>query len=225
MQFSWERAQSVLLTIAALTIAGVLVHREFGKPQVPSAVEERKSASEPGWQEIVAAGRMIGDSAAPIKVIEFADLECPFCRRYIDTLEAVRARYPKQVSLVFVHYPLNIHRFAPIAARVAECAGDQGRFSQMVNALYHDQASFGLKPWSTFAKTALVPDSLKFAVCVTDTIARPEIARGIAAARKFNVIGTPTVLVNDWRFGSTPTLEALTKAIDKALGSKGSQAH
>jgi protein-disulfide isomerase len=45
-----------------------------------------------------------------------------------------------------VHFPLPMHRFAEPAARVAECAGDQGRFEAMYDLLFEQQDKFGSKP-------------------------------------------------------------------------------
>jgi protein-disulfide isomerase len=48
----------------------------------------------------------------------------------------------KQVSLIYIHFPLTGHRFAMPAARAAECAGNQGRFQAMYDQLFDGQDSF-----------------------------------------------------------------------------------
>jgi protein-disulfide isomerase len=53
-------------------------------------------------------------------------------------------RHPRDVRIVFRHFPLRIHRLAIQAAKAAECASDQGRFQSMSDALYAHQDSVGI---------------------------------------------------------------------------------
>lgn len=67
-----------------------------------------------------------GDVNAPISIVEFSDLECPYCKRFHDTLTQVLADNP-QVNLVYRHFPLSsLHSKAPKEAEAAECAGELG---------------------------------------------------------------------------------------------------
>lgn len=82
MRENWERALSSLIAIAAVAIAVVLVHREFfsgGESQASTPTEPAYYSS---WKELLGVGRLIGDTAAPVKIIEFGDLECPACRGF-----------------------------------------------------------------------------------------------------------------------------------------------
>jgi len=173
------------------------------------------------WREALDAGRVIGPSTAPLKLIEFADLECPFCRSFHKVVLSVLAKYPEDVALVFVHAPLNGHRFAHPAARAAECAQDQGRFALFVDHLYTGQDSPGLKTWVAFARDAGVQDTSRFAQCAASNATMEIAERGTEVARKLEIRGTPTVLLNDWRFGSPPSVEELETAIDSLRKRKG----
>ena len=217
MSTVWERAQSTLVTLAAVAVAIALLHREFGSSSSAGSGDERKSERVEGWQNIVPAGRVLANPAANVKLIEFADLECPFCRQFNTTMRAVAQRYPKDVSIVFVHLPLSMHRFARPAARAAECAATQGRFPQMVDQLYGGQDSYGLKPWTAFALRAGVGDTVAFAQCMLDTMPVAAVNRGVAVAQKLGIRSTPTVLVNDLKFGSPPEVSELFRVIDSAL--------
>ena len=215
MNITFERIQSAAMVVAATTIALVLVHREFFSSGSAVRREPQRIESVRGWRDIVPAGRLIGDTGAPIKIIEFADLECPFCRRFSATLRSVAAKYPKDVAIVFVHFPLTMHRFAQPAAKAAECAAEQGRFAEMVDVLYAGQDSLGLKPWAEYAKASGVADSSRFGRCVTDGAVPSAIVSGIAMGRKLKVAGTPTVLVNDERFAIVPADSELVAVIEK----------
>lgn len=213
MTVNWERAQSTLMALATMAVAVVLVHREFA-PAAGRSRSERIS----NWRTILPDARIIGDSNAPVKIVEFADLQCPACKDFNAHLIRLERKYGDHVAVAFVHFPLPMHPLAIPAARAAECANSQGRFAVMVDTLYSGQSSFGTRPWGAFARAAGVPDSAAFAVCMSDTLTTPRIiVAGRTVGQKFQVNGTPTVLVNDWRFGSTPTDTEIEEAIVKAL--------
>src|SRR6185437_2837175 len=125
---SIDRALNVSIAVAALAMAGVVVRREMAPsiPTIPGANLPPRFVST--WKDLLPHAIPLGDSSGAVKVIEFADFECPFCRRFDSTMHVVVARYPGQVSRYFVHFPLpTLHRFALPAARAAECAGRLGR--------------------------------------------------------------------------------------------------
>lgn len=67
-----------------------------------------------------------GDRQAPISIIEFSDTECPFCKRFHDTMNQVVSEYDGQVNWIYRHFPLtSLHSKAPREAEALECAGDQ----------------------------------------------------------------------------------------------------
>lgn len=66
-----------------------------------------------------------GDPAAPVKVIEFGDTECPACKRFHPTLARLVREYPGKVAWVFRHYPIDeIHPKARKEAEATECAAE-----------------------------------------------------------------------------------------------------
>lgn len=68
-----------------------------------------------------------GNPDAPITVVEFSDLECPFCKRFHPTVEQLLAEYPNEVNWVYRHFPLDsLHRKARPEAVATECAGELG---------------------------------------------------------------------------------------------------
>lgn len=219
MRIMWDRIQTTLVTTAAIAVAGAVVHREFFDRAAASA-PHRQPQSVAAWRDILPAGRVIGNPNARVKLIEFADLECPFCRRFQNTLNEATAKYPDDVALVFVHLPLEMHRFARYAAKMAECGAAQGRFMDLVNVIYQRQDSLGLRPRLAYARDAGIGDSVAFERCVADTATPPMVAKGLAAARKLNLTATPTLLLNNWRFGGVPSDSELYRAIDDVLAGR-----
>jgi protein-disulfide isomerase len=72
---------------------------------------------------------ILGNPDAPIKIVEYSDLECPFCKTYHPTLKKIMSEYGKdgKVAWVYRHLPLDsIHPKARKEAEAAECAGELG---------------------------------------------------------------------------------------------------
>jgi protein-disulfide isomerase len=204
--------------VCALVTTSVIIHREFfSSAQAGRASADQKPALIPHWQDYLDKGVRMGPQHAKVQLIEFADFECPFCGTFHKTLKTVQDRYPDQVSLAYLHFPLLMHRFAVPAARVAECAANQGRFEAMYEQLFDGQDSFGLKPWSEYATAAGIPDLTAFDECIKSSDPVPRIEQGKELGKKLNVQGTPTIIINGWKLGRPPTEEELDGMVKKIL--------
>jgi protein-disulfide isomerase len=217
-----EIATSVLVACAVI-IAGSAVYRTIA----PASRSPIRIAAEPpklveNWEGIVSDGIPLFDSPAnprsDVTIAVFSDLECPFCRRFHKEITELHAE--KGIRVLFLHYPLRIHRNARAAAIAAECAIDQGRFLGFLDAVFAQQDSLGLRSWSQFGVDAGVPDTARFDACVRDKGEVPRLQRHITLARSLGVHGTPTVIVNGWLFSRSPTHLELRAAIDSILKGK-----
>lgn len=217
-----ETLLTLILATSAVVIAAALARREFVNTTSTSAVSVATLRSDApsqveDWERIALAGLRFGSSAAPVMILEFSDLECPFCRRFHSTLQAVRARFGAKVAYVFVHYPLPMHRLARHAARGLECADLQGRSEAYLDVVFGKQDSLGLKPWSSYAVDAGVPDTGRYRRCLEDATPLPRIETGLAEGAKLDISGTPTVIVNGWRFPNPPDDSLLSAVILRLL--------
>ena len=131
----------------------------------------------------------------------------------------MRTEYGDSVAYTFIHFPLSGHQHAYPAARAAECAESQGRFDAFVGAVFEGQEKLG-QPWSTYAQEARVPDSLAFSTCVRDTSRVDRIDRGRAVGALLKVRGTPTVIVNGWRFPTTPSDSLMRRVVGELLSGR-----
>jgi protein-disulfide isomerase len=217
MQERFDRVLSVTLFICAISVTGTVVHRELASPPKRALPLLEKPTLVATWRDALGVGIEIGSHAAPIKVVEFADLECPFCKRFHEDMLAVMKRHPQDVSLVFVHFPIGGHRFARQAARAAECADLRGRFADLVSRLYAQQDSIGLKSWGAFAQDIGIADTASFRHCALDPSTIKRIDAGKAFGDKIGVNATPTVLVNGWRYGRAPDENELERIVQRVL--------
>jgi protein-disulfide isomerase len=188
--------------ICTIIMTGVTLNRQFGPgSQRPTGRSSQPPVRVDNWDALVRDGRRFGPDTAGIKMVVFADFECPGCAGFATvTYPDFEARYRGQVSLVYRHWPLTKHKLAYAAARAAECAGAQGRFKELHDTLYAQQQRIGMKSFRQFATEAGVKDLRSFDACTNSDAPVHEIDRDIAAARSIGGTGTPTVLVNGWLF-------------------------
>lgn len=67
-----------------------------------------------------------GDINAPVVIVEYSDLDCPFCKRYHETMKQVVEEYGDNVAWVYRHHPIDqLHPNARKASVASECANEQ----------------------------------------------------------------------------------------------------
>jgi protein-disulfide isomerase len=179
-----------------------------------SSREEASAAASPefeNWSEEFERGIVTGPADAPIKIIEFTDLQCPACARWSPTLDSLLIEYPATVQVSTHHFPIAaIHPFAMAAAVAAECADRQNSFRAFASIVYANQALMGVKSWHQFARDGGIPDVDAFEKCASQgPDAFPRIAYGLALAEKIGVRGTPSIWLNGVMVNPRPTLEQL----------------
>jgi protein-disulfide isomerase len=220
MKTKLDSIVAVTLVVCALAMTCVVLHREFLASSPTNAKTEAKPGYIKEWRAYFAKGIHIGWTEAPVQLQEFADFECPYCGSFHTVLKVVRARYPNQVALSYVDFPLPGHRFAMPAARVAECAGDQGRFEAIYDQLFEGQDQFGLRAWDDYATAAGVPDMAAFDACIKKTDPIPRVEEGRVLGAKLDVRGTPTIIINGWKLPRPPTAEELDQMVQRIIADK-----
>ena len=220
MKAKLETALTLTLVACALAVTGLLLKREFLKESDSSTHADQKPAYNPSWRSEIAKGIRMGSIEAPVQLLEFADFECPFCGSFHRNLKDIQRKYPAQIAVTYFHFPIPGHRFALPAARVAECAGEQGRFEAMHDQLFDGQDQFGLKPWHEYATAAGVPDIPAFDACTKKSDPIPRVEEGKELGAKLDVQGTPTIIINGWKLGHPPNAEELNGMVKKILANR-----
>ncbi|MGH7468760.1 MAG: DsbA family protein [Pseudomonas sp.] len=151
----------------------------------------------------------------------FADLECPYCRRFQQQIDSAFSKQQLRVRTLYVHFPLRNHKFAMPAAIASECAAEQGRFGAFVKSVYYKQDSLGLKSWSSFAYDAGAFDSTSFRTCLARGAVSERVAQGMEIGRRLGVRGTPTVIISGWLFNRPPNPTELPSIIANWAAGRG----
>jgi len=137
----------------------------------------------------------VGDAKAKVLLLEFSDYQCPFCGKYAnETYSKIVDDYVKtgKVRYMMRNFPLEqIHPFAEKAAEAAECAGEQGKYWEMHERLFKNQASLDAKEIPGHA-VVLGMDQAQFKQCLDTGKFTAKVKADIADGAKVNVRGTPT---------------------------------
>jgi protein-disulfide isomerase len=89
-----------------------------------------------------AKDHILGNPNAQVKVVEYADLECPYCKTFHTTMHQIMDYYGTSGKVAWVYRPFplgQLHSKAPKEAEAAECAADQGgdaTFYKYLDAVY-----------------------------------------------------------------------------------------
>ncbi len=166
-----------------------------------------------------------GPAGAKITIVEFSDFECPFCKRGRDIMQQVMKMYPNDVRIAFKHLPLDFHANAEPASRAAIAAGNQGKFWEMYNALFDNQAKLkdGDALFDAQAK-ALGLNMEKFKADMNSAETKKIIADDKEIASKNGIQGTPAFFVNGIGVRGAYPPEHFKKIIDRLLEGKKSAA-
>jgi protein-disulfide isomerase len=87
-----------------------------------------------------------GNPDAPVTLEEFGDFQCPPCGTFASFGEKLLQEYDSRLRIVFHNFPLEAHDHAREAALAAEAAGFQGKFWEMHDMLYQEQAFWSFVP-------------------------------------------------------------------------------
>ena len=157
-----------------------------------------------------------GGAKAPVTIVEFSDLQCPFCARANASISDVVKRYGADVKIVFKNFPLDIHPNAPLAHRAALAAGEQGKFWEMHDALFAKQSNATRDGVLGMARE-LGLDLARFQSDFESGRFDTRIERDKQEGDRLGVDGTPTFFINGARLvGAQPTSE-FVRVIDREL--------
>jgi protein-disulfide isomerase len=203
--FSSTRTRLFVVTVAAamvVVIAAVAIGRAAGgASSAPPAQPSGAAVTNALFRGIPQAGVTLGNPSAPVTLTEFADLQCPFCRQYSDTvLPTVVQRYVRtgQVKLVFRTLAF-IGPDSERAAQMAAAAALQNRLWQFDDLVYRNQGQENSGYVTdaylrSIANAAGVNADEAFAQR-TSAAVRDELAAANSQAGRLGVNSTPSFLV------------------------------
>jgi protein-disulfide isomerase len=169
-----------------------------------------------------------GPTNAPVKVTEYSDFLCPFCRQIAGAFAQYLPASAGRVAIYYKHYPLDaecnphvertIHAGACLLARGGICAEAQEKFWP-----YHDRV-FGseLKDPQAADVARLAAeagvDPTAFQACLGAAATQARLAADVEEAWKAGVRGTPTLFINGKKL---PRINDFVQTVDKEAAKLG----
>lgn len=172
------------------------------------------------------SGRVEGAANAPVRIIEYADFQCPFCKRYwSETAPALRAELVDTgaAAIEFRHFVV-LGPESQSAAEAAECALDQGRFWEMHDLLFTKQGAehsgvfehAKLKRYARELAEALdggAFDVEAFDRCLDGREKRAVVQEMTSEAAKLGIESTPSFVVGGFVIRGAQPLETFRQAV------------
>lgn len=177
---------------------------------------------EPIRVDVAATGPAKGPANAPVTIVEFSDFQCPFCSRLTPTLKQVEEKYGNKIRLVFRQYPLPFHQNAQKAAEASLCALDQGKFWELHDAMFGNQAELGVDQLKAKA-ASLGMNADKFNKCLDSGEKAAAIQADVKAGSAAGVNGTPAMFINGRFINGAVPIDQITTVIDDELRRAGNK--
>ena len=136
-----------------------------------------------------------GAAKGPVTITIFDDFQCPYCARLLPTLDKVLASYPKQVRLVYKHFPLSMHKFARSAALASIAARNQGKFWPLHDQLFANYNKLNDVLIRELAEKVGL-DMARFDQDLASPALQQEVAADMQLGTQVGVRGTPAVYIN-----------------------------
>lgn len=160
---------------------------------------------------------------AHITLVEFGDLQCPYCRRFSDWYRALPRELVGGTTLVFKHLPLPMHPWAELAAEYSACASRQSASAFWELASYFLSHQDEITPTNVKDKIALaLPQASTSAVqevasCVAVGAGAAVVARDVAVGKELAVSSTPTLYIDGRRAPLLHSEEDLRQLLEREL--------
>jgi len=143
---------------------------------------------------------IVGNPNAQIIILEYSDLECPFCKTFHGTMHQIVENSNGKVAWVYRHYPLEFHTKAFAEAEAAECAWDQGgndAFWEYVDRIFEITPSNNGLDTAKLSETAeyIGLDVGAFKTCLASGKFKAKVDADIDAGEKDGVSGTPHSII------------------------------
>ncbi|HLC85282.1 MAG TPA: DsbA family protein [Candidatus Nanoarchaeia archaeon] len=136
---------------------------------------------------------------APVTLVEFVDLQCPFCSSTHPTIARLREEFGDDLNYVLKHAPNgDIHPQALLAAVAAHCAHGQAARDDFVTNAFEHQADLSYPVLRDIAQ-GLSLDLKAFDECMRSDESKQAIESDLMEAARVDIRGTPTIFINGAR--------------------------
>jgi protein-disulfide isomerase len=203
-------------SLNAVRYVAHLADQGYTQTEIGEAIDKRYRASDPKPIDVSDAP-MEGSPNARVTLVEFADYECPHCKRFQPVLRQVLDEFKGDVRLYFKHYPLPQHTNARLAAEAAVAAQKQGKFWSFQDKLWENQDSLSPAEMEKFAKEAGL-DVSKFRADLDDPKTKARVQKDRTEGTALGLSSTPTLYINGREYTDAKDTESLREWLKEEIG-------
>jgi protein-disulfide isomerase len=172
----------------------------------------------PGADDIKPMG--CDKKSCSITIVEYSEFQCPYCSRVMPAVKRILTEYRGKVSWTVRDFPLSFHDRARPAAIAAHCAGDQGKYWGMYQAMFENQTELQDDHLKKYAMK-LVPNKAKWEECFKNSGPKNAlIDANMESGMKVGVSGTPAFFINGRRLSGALPYEEFKRVIDEELAQR-----
>lgn len=157
-----------------------------------------------------------GSRNAPVMIIEFADFQCPYCQQMHPELKILQQELAGKVAVAFKDFPLAMHANAEKAAEAARCAGEQGKYWDFHDELFHNSENLEVAQLKQFARD-LKLNQPNFDACLDSGKEAAAVQKDLAQGRQLGVRATPSFFFNGRLFTGAMDYFTLRSLVETLL--------
>jgi protein-disulfide isomerase len=193
-----------------------LVDQGFTDSEISESIAKRYRGGEPKTIDLAEAP-MKGSPSAKVTLVEFADYECPHCKRLQPVLRQIVDEFRGDVKVYFKHYPLPQHTNARLAAEAAVAANKQGKFWAFQDKLWDKQDELSPAEIEKLAKESGL-DMTKFRADLAAPATKDRVQKDRTDGQTLGLQATPAVYINGREFSDPKDTDSLREWIKEELG-------
>jgi len=157
----------------------------------------------------------LGPENAPVRLVEFADYQCPYCAKVNPHIAKLREEFGDKVSVYFKDLPLQMHANARKAAEAARCAGDQNKFWEFHDQLFRS-AQLEVPQLKQQARDMKL-DGDKFDKCLDEGTQASAVQKDLTDAQALGLSGTPAFFLNGQYFSGAVDYNTIRDMVNQQL--------
>lgn len=224
------------IIIAVVIAGGMIYQKNFTEKKIPEIVKKTIDEMTPNPKNTPAVTKddhLLGDKNAPVKIVVYTDLECPYCKVFHQSIDELKDTYIKEgkVAIVYRNFPIDqLHSKARAEAEASECVaklGGNDKYWSYIDKIFTATPSNNGLDSSLLVKFAeeLGLNKETFVTCQKDEKIIAKVEAEITEAQKSGAQGTPypIVIYKDEVKGSLPgavPVDQMKEIIDQVIAEK-----
>jgi protein-disulfide isomerase len=213
---SAKKDQGCHRSLNAVKYVARLADQGYTQTEIAESLEKRYRSTDAKFIDVSEAP-MEGNPKAKVTLVEFADYECPHCKRFQPVLRQILDEFHNEVRVYFKHYPLPQHTNARLAAEAAVAAQKQGKFWPFQDKLWENQDNLSPADMEKFAKEAGL-DVTKFRADLDDAKTKARVQKDRTDGTTLGLSSTPTLYIDGREYTDAKDTESLREWIKEELG-------